>query len=70
MARHVDPKVKSESRKVKSKVKSRGFMSGANFWGRKWAWAAWIVLEIGVSGDSGLDLGEKSVENRGGILGG
>ena len=71
MARHADPKVKSESRKVKSKVKSRRFLSGAIFGlenMRDHAW--WIGLEIGASGDSALDFGEKSVENRGGIFGG
>ena len=63
--RHADPKVKSESRKVKS----RGLFSGANFGGLKWRLRSWWIVdfEIGVSGDLGLDFGEKSVENRNGI---
>ena len=66
MARHADPKVKSESRKVKS----GGTLSGANFGGPKWPWGWWIALEIGASGDSGLDFGEKAAENWNEILGG
>ena len=71
VARFVDPKVKSASRKVKWKVKSGGSLSGAIFGGLKWRLrSSWIGLEIGVSGDWGVDFWGKSAENRGGIFGG